>query len=339
MSHVAHTLSPIRLPARRALPILAAVSASLLLSACASGGGNPLLSADEPLQPRPATEVAAPQSELHKATMYWGKQHADNPRDPRAAVNYARNLKAMGSKKEALVILQEAHRHNTTDREINSEYGRLALEHDQLSTAQKLLEHADDPMKPDWRVISARGTVLAKQNKNAEAIPFFQRAHDIAPEQSTVLNNLAMAHAMNGQADKAESLLRQAAEKNSGDPRIAQNLALVLGLQGKHEEAKTASGNSLPADATSHNTDVVRQMVQNDAPRDPVAAAPASSVAAKKSTASITKPATLVTAAAAPATASKTKSKGKTEAATEVDAAEMVRRLADGDAVMATPKR
>ncbi len=336
MSYVAISLSPRRSTTRRTMPVLAALSAGLMLGACASGSGNPLLSSNESLQQQPAPTDAAPQSELHKATLYWGKQHGDNPRDPRAAVNYARNLKAMGSKREALIILQEAHRHNTTDREINGEYGRLALEHDQLSTAQKLLEHADDPMKPDWRVISARGTVLAKQNKNAEAIPFFQRAHEIAPEQSTVLNNLAMAHAMNGQADKAETLLRQAAAKNGGDPRIVQNLALVLGLQGKHEEAKSVTGDGLSGDATSHNTDVVRQMVQNDVPTDAVARAPTPAATSRKSTASIAKP---EPAAAVAPIASKAKAKAKGEATAEVDAAELVRRLADGDAAMTAPKR
>jgi Flp pilus assembly protein TadD len=334
MSHVAHPLSHVHLAIRRVAPALAAVSMSLLLSACASTGGtNPLTASDDtPLAKYTAAEAAAnPQTELQKATSYWGKQHAENPRDPRAAVNYARNLKAMGAKKEALVILQEAHTSNTTDREINSEYGRLALEHDQLTTAQKLLEQADDPTKPDWRVISARGTVLAKQSKNAEAIPFFQKAHEIAPEQSSVLNNLAMAHAMNGQPDKAEVLLRQAVAKGDGDPRVAQNLALVLGLQGKHDDAKAVAGSSGTSESTTHNTDVLRQMVQTDEPPQPVSAPARAMPAAKKSTASITKSAPVVTGATGPVSTSKGKAKAKPDASAEVDPAELVRRLADGD--------
>jgi Flp pilus assembly protein TadD len=341
MSHFVRQSINFRRTSPRALPVLASITVSLLLGACASGSSNPLLATPDPLLQKPtAVELALnPNAELHKATEYWGKQHAENPRDPRAAVNYVRNLKAMGSKKEALTIIQEAHRFNTTDREINSEYGRLALEHDQLSVAQKLLEHADDPIKPDWRVISARGTVLAKQNKNAEAIPFFQRAHDIAPEQSSVLNNLAMAHAMNGQADKAETMLRDAAIKNSGDPRIAHNLALVLGLQGKHEEAKTVAEVSLPSDATRHNADVVRQMLQNDQSPEPIAAMPLAKTAAasgtsRKSTASIAKP--ITTGTVAPA--AKSKNKDKAAAVADVDANELVRRLADGDAASAPAK-
>ena len=50
------------------------------------------------------------------------------------------------------------------------------------------------------------------------------------------MNNLAMAHAANGDPAKAEEILRKAAA-TSNDPKIKQNLALVLGLQGKHDEA------------------------------------------------------------------------------------------------------
>ena len=77
--------------------------------------------------------------------------------------------------------------------------------------AQKLLEQADDPANPDWKVISARGTVLAKQGLYRDAIPFYERALALAPDQPSVLNNLALAHAMEGNADKAEPLLKQAA--------------------------------------------------------------------------------------------------------------------------------
>ena len=40
--------------------------------------------------------------DLQKATDYWGKAYAENPRDLQTALNYARNLKAMGEKRRAL---------------------------------------------------------------------------------------------------------------------------------------------------------------------------------------------------------------------------------------------
>ena len=42
---------------------------------------------------------------------------------------------------------------------------------------------------------------------------------------------------MDGQATRAEPLLRQATTTEESDPRVRQNLALVLRLQGKSDEA------------------------------------------------------------------------------------------------------
>src|SRR5690606_39077674 len=98
-------------------------------------------------------------SELDKAVAYWGEQYARNPQDRQTAISYAKNLKAAGQKQMALRVLQQASPHHGSDRELASEYGRLALEFGQVNLAQKLLAVAYDPANPDWRAISAQGTV------------------------------------------------------------------------------------------------------------------------------------------------------------------------------------
>ena len=201
-------------------------------------------------------------SELAKATEYWRKQYAKNPADAAAALNYAKNLKAMGQKKEALAVLQQTHPQNSQNREHLSEYGRLALELGQVSTAKQLLERADDPIKPDWRVVSALGTVLAKEGRYKEAIANFERARALAPGKASVLNNLAMAHALDGEAAKAEALLRRAADGEGSDARVRQNLALVLGVQGKYGEAKKVAGIDLSEESAQGNIDYLRKMTR-----------------------------------------------------------------------------
>jgi Flp pilus assembly protein TadD len=171
-------------------------------------------------------------------------------------------LKATGAKERSVAVLQQASIFHPQSKELQSEYGRLALELDQVSLAQKLLEMADDPAKPDWRVISGRGTVLAKQGAYSDAIAMFERAHAVAPSQVTVMNNLAMAYAANGQADKAEELLRKAIAGNPADVRLSQNLALVLGLQGKYDEAKRVAGGDARMAVTSSDVDTLRKIVK-----------------------------------------------------------------------------
>jgi Flp pilus assembly protein TadD len=258
------------LPISRLACIAAATAAAMMLGACAKGDGEGpsallnMSSGAQEAEVADATDPSAkPLTELEKATDYWGKAYKKDPTDAKPAINYAKNLKALGQKEQALHVLQAAHKYHPSNRQLNSEYGRLALELDQYGAAQKLLEQADDPTHPDWRTISARGTVLAKQGKFAEAIPHFERALAASPGQASVLNNLAIARAMDGQPEKAEALLRQAAaDGNSDNPKISQNLSLVLGLQGKYDEAKSAGKKNLSEDSASEDVSYLRQMVK-----------------------------------------------------------------------------
>lgn len=268
------------------------LAAAAGLAGCSGFGASELSEAGGPqlAQTAEATQAPPAQDELARATEYWGKEHAKNPRDAKAALAYAKNLKAMGRKREAYAILQQAHKLNPQDREQLSEYGRLALEFDQVSTAKAILERADDPAKPDWRVLNARGTVLAKESKHTEAVVFFERALALAPGQPSVLNNLALAHAMAGEAAKAEGMLRQASASGDVDPRVNQNLALVLSLQGKYREAKSIPNQNLPDDAVQANVDYMKSVVQ-------VAAKPETTPASSPIATAATKPWSISTSA------------------------------------------
>src|SRR5262245_54257987 len=240
---------------------IAGLASAALLAACAASPLPPLANADGGLltgaDGEPRAEPSAKGSIEH-----WSKAYAKNPRSADAALNYARRLRATGDRQQAFVVLRQAASLHAGHRGILSEYGRLALELDQVELAQRLLEEADDPANADWRTISARGTVLAKQGKYREAIPLYERALALAPNQASLLNNLALALTMEGKAEQAESLLRRALAHGGHAPRVEQNLALVLSLQGKYEEAKQLGAQKASAEAVTANVDYVKRMVQ-----------------------------------------------------------------------------
>jgi len=264
----------------RSAATVAVISVTLVLGACAQSGSDPNLSltSDKPKAVDIATASAGerPEAELEKATNYWGEQHGKNPRDPKAAIAYARNLKALGRKAQALSVMQSSYTFAPDDKEFLSEYGRLSLELGQVSTAEQLLLRADDPAKPDWRILSARGTVLAKQGRFKESIEFFEKARSLAPEQASLMNNLAMAYTMDGQAARGEALLRQAASTGTSDPRVQQNLALVVGLQGKG----AGDGASTVQPVAAANADSIKPTSWDKALPIEQAAAPAKSAKA-----------------------------------------------------------
>lgn len=261
--------------AGRLARIGAVMACTLAMGACSGSlGDGPLdmLASSEGSHPANADAPAAPpQSDLQKATEYWAKEYAKAPQKAENAVAYAKNLKAMGRKSEAFSILQQAATLNNSSKPLAAEYGRLALEFDQTTLAAQLLEFADDPMRPDWRVISARGAALAKLGKYKDAVQHLERAQLLAPAQASVQNNLALAYAMSGEPHKAEDLLRKAVAADAGNAKTRQNLALVLGLQGKYDEATQVGATAVSADIARENTALVRQIVR----LDPKVSAPA----------------------------------------------------------------
>ena len=289
----------------RSVGFVAALTASLLLGACAQVGGDDsggLFSALTPEASQPAAPQA-PSATPQEATEYWGKKYSENPRDLDAALAYAQNLKVIGRKREALAILQQASLIHSADKRLAADYGRLALDLDQIGVAKKLLEVADDPTSPNWRIILARGTALAKEGSYREAISFYERANALNPGHPSVLNNLALAYTMSGEPERGETLLRQAASAGADNAKVRQNLALVLGLQGKYDEATQMASVDLTPSEAQANTALLRKMVKLDAkstkPQVDTPAAWNATVATTKAPVALPAPAVAV----APATA------------------------------------
>lgn len=249
----------------RAAAVASVALLSLFTGGCAGLGGLPAsLAALSSADADKSVDPSDPRSDLVKATDYWGKEYGKNPTALEPALAYARNLKAMGEEKRALAVLQAVAVYHGDNKELAAEYGRLALSLGQVKVAEKVLAMADDPMKPDWRVVSARGTALAKQGRYQDSIPYFERALSLEPQHPSLLNNLAMAHAMAGDPAKAETLLRQAIDHGGDSKRMQQNLALVLGLQGRYEESTKVAAAVVPAQQAVADTAAMRKLVALD---------------------------------------------------------------------------
>src|SRR5258705_4544220 len=80
--------------------LLGIVVAGLMAGGCSSqlGSAQALLAAAQAPSLAEATNppVQDGRTALQKATEYWGKEYGKNPKDAQAAVNYAKNLKALG---------------------------------------------------------------------------------------------------------------------------------------------------------------------------------------------------------------------------------------------------
>ena len=76
-----------------------------------------------------------------------------------------------------------------------------------------------------------------------------------------MFNNLALSYALDGKPDKSEALLRKAVDSGHEDKRVRQNLALVLGLQGKFDEARKVASLDMSDHEAKSNMAYLRNML------------------------------------------------------------------------------
>jgi Flp pilus assembly protein TadD len=190
-----------------------------------------------------------------------GERYRANPRDATAALNYAKALTAEDRRVQAVSVLEQATMHHPRDTALLGAYGRALASVGRLNQAIEVLGRAHTPDKPDWRVLSAHGAVLDQMGRHQDAQRYYASALKIAPNEPAVLSNLGLSYALAKNLTKAAETLRQAAAQPGADSRVRQNLALVLGLEGRFGEAEKLARADLSADEANANIAYLRQMV------------------------------------------------------------------------------
>jgi len=204
-----------------------------------------------------------------------GERYRANPKDPDAALAYGQALRATGQRSQAAAVLEQATIANPGNRPLLAAYGRALADNGDFQTAFDVLSRAHTPANPDWRILSVQGTVLDQLGRHDEARAYYTSALRIVPGEPSVLSNLGLSYMLSKDLPKAEETLRQAYASSKADSRIRQNLALVVGLQGRFAEAEAIVKADLPPDEAAANVAYLKQMLSHkDSPRTPPAAKP-----------------------------------------------------------------
>jgi Flp pilus assembly protein TadD len=209
----------------------------------------------------------------------WGALYRAHPEDPINAIQYAQALRATGQRAQAAAVLEQASIQNPNDKALLGAYGRALADVGNYTQALEVLGRAHTPEQPDWRILSAQGAVLDQLGRYDEARRYYASALKIVPDEPMVLSNLGLSYALSKDLPKAEATLRRATSQAGGDARARQNLALVIGLQGRFTEAENIARADLPPDEAAANVAYLRQMLSQqkiEEQKPGVAAKPAS---------------------------------------------------------------
>lgn len=199
--------------------------------------------------------------ELNLAEQKAGMLYQENPKNPTFAIRYAKILQMTGKHQQALAVMQQAAIHNPSNRAVLADYGKAQASAGNLQDALRTIERAQTPDRPDWRLLSAEGAILDQLGQSAKARQRYQQALQIEPNEPSVLSNMAMSYLLEDDLRTAESYLKQAIEQPSADSRVRQNLALVVGLQGRFDEAEQIARDELSAAQADANMAYIKAML------------------------------------------------------------------------------
>lgn len=204
----------------------------------------------------PATHAerdAADHTDLLSQATFWGKEYDKNPNDYETALKLSRVLRAIGSSQRATEVASQALIRKQGDVDLSLIYAQASLDEGRPADAATVLAQAEGAGKSDWRMLSIIGVTMDQLDQHTPAQDYYKKALALSPDNPKILSNLGLSYALANKPLLAEDTLRKAAAVQDADARVHQNYALVLGVQGKFDEAEKAVGPDTPKELVDSN--------------------------------------------------------------------------------------
>ncbi|WEK03562.1 MAG: pilus assembly protein TadD [Candidatus Devosia phytovorans] len=231
--------------------MLLAGVAALAISACASNRGS---------MPSPDyTGMTAGQSQQTLGELT--ARYKSNPKDKVTAIHYAAALRAVGQSQQAVSVLEISMGYYPKDVDIAVAFAKALTADGRLEQSLQVLDNVIRPEAPDWNALLVKGATLDQLGRNAEARGLYAQAQVYAPGEASIEANLGLSYAMTNELPAAEQHLRRAVQMQGATSQIRQNLALVVGLQGRFDESRSLYAAELPPEQVESNMAYVRALL------------------------------------------------------------------------------
>ena len=230
--------------------VLLAGVAALALSACASNRAS--------MTDAIATgSISADASSLGELAA----RYKARPRDKIVIIYYAAALRAAGQPEQAVAVLEGGISVYPKDLDIKIAFAKALTAAGRFDQALNVADSAINPASPDWNALLVKGAIFDQSGKNADARAIYKQALLIAPNEASLEANLGLSYAMTNELPAAEQHLRKAVTMRGATSQIRQNLALVIGLQGRFEECRELFARELPPDQVEANMSYIRALL------------------------------------------------------------------------------
>jgi len=188
-------------------------------------------------------------------------RYKSNPKDKQTIIYYAAALRAAGQPDQAVAVMQNGTSAFPQDNDIKINYAKALAASGSYDQALTIIGDAISPDAPDWNALLVKGAILDQMGNNADARAAYTQALLIAPNEPALEGNLGLSYAMTNDLTQAEQHLRKAVSMPGATSKIRQNLALVIGLEGRFDEARTMLAAELPPDQVESNMAYIKALL------------------------------------------------------------------------------
>ena len=186
------------------------------------------------------------------AAVHYRRLTELNPRDARVTLGLARNLRYIGSSKDAVLILKASPLLGQ-ERLLQFELVKAQIASGLLSDAEENLTALEVVAVDNWELYALKGLIYDHIGRFSDAQRLYNQALQFSPRNVSVLNNLSISLAQSGKLDEAISLLSGLVNSEYTNPQLRQNLALLYGLKGDFEKASVLASEDLPPETVTEN--------------------------------------------------------------------------------------
>jgi len=206
----------------------------------------------------PEERAAADRLDLLARSAFWAKEVDVDPTDAQAGVEFATAMRLMGRNAEAAEAVQKILIVDPKNLDALLESARDYVALNKGFYAIEPLKQAMAIAPRDWRPVSLMGIAREQNQQPDEAHAAYLQALALSPDNPAVLSNLALWCATHHDTAQAETLLRRAVAQPGATARERQNLALVLGMQGKMADAEHIMRDDLPPEIADNNLNYLK---------------------------------------------------------------------------------
>jgi Flp pilus assembly protein TadD len=258
------------------------VTSALTLSACGQAGqqwldpdktfalfDQPKVKTVNETQEDMAKEAAA--GDYGRAAQFYQQLIAAQKGTPEQMLRYkfgmADATRRVGDQQAALAMFEELSRENPTNLDVMEGKGLTLMATGKTVDAGRTFADIMEKDPKRWRTLNALGILFVTKNMVPEAIAYYTEALNNSPDNAAILNNVGLSYAVDRNFSRAIEALQTASRVSkvpSQRKQIELNLALLYGISGDMENARSVASKYIEGPALDNNLGLYAHLAKDD---------------------------------------------------------------------------